>query len=89
MGHGKNISTVEVTNISAFGIWVYVHDKEYFLPYAEFPCFKEARISDTLNIQALSPTHLSWPTLDVDVHLQSLMYPDQFPLTAKQTVSQS
>ena len=31
--NGTNISTIEVTNISSHGFWIFAHDKEYFLSF--------------------------------------------------------
>jgi hypothetical protein len=39
----KNVQ-LEVSNISANGLWVLCHDREYFLPYDQFPWFKDAPI---------------------------------------------
>ena len=38
--HGKDIS-VSVENITPFGIWLFVKEKEYFLSYKDFPYFKD------------------------------------------------
>ena len=34
----------EVTNISHHGFWVFLGDRELFLPFEEFPWFKEAPV---------------------------------------------
>ena len=78
---GKNTSAVEVTNISAHGFWLFVGEKEYFLPYDKFPWFKDAKVSDILDVELLHEFHLHWPKLDVDLEIASLEEPDQFPLT--------
>jgi hypothetical protein len=41
---GKNTSVIEVTNISAHGIWVLVRDKELFMSYGDFPWFKDQTV---------------------------------------------
>lgn len=64
---GKNISDVEVQNISIHGIWLYVNGKEYFLPYKEYPWFKDAKVSAICNLELLHSSHLYWPDLDVDL----------------------
>jgi hypothetical protein len=33
---GKNISEIEIQNISGFGIWLLVRGKEYFMSYEMF-----------------------------------------------------
>ena len=80
---GTSISAVEVTHISAHGVWLLVKGGEYFLPYEEFPWFKDAKIGDILNVKLLHATHLHWPKLDVDLSLKSLQEPSAYPLVAK------
>jgi hypothetical protein len=73
----------EVTNVSTHGLWVLWKDKEYFLDYAHFPWFRDARISEVINVRAESDTHLYWPDLDVDLSLDMLENPDRYPLVSK------
>ena len=77
---GTSISQIEVTNIDRFGFWVLVEDKEYFLPYKDFPWFQNATVGQILDVQLLHGNHLHWPTLDVDLCLDSLAQPEAFPL---------
>jgi len=77
---GKNTSEVEILNIDCHGLWLYAKGKEYFLPYEEFPWFKEAKIADILNVELLHDFHLYWPSLDVDLDLNSLDDPSETPL---------
>lgn len=57
---GKNILEVEVTNISAHGFWLLIGEKEFFLPFDEFPWFKNARISEISDVAVLNDQHLYW-----------------------------
>ena len=50
---GASISQVEVTNIDRFGFWLLVEDREYFLPYADFPWFRTATVEQILDVQLL------------------------------------
>jgi hypothetical protein len=77
---GKSISCVEIQNISQNGIWILVKDKEYFMPYTEYPWFKEANVSDICNVELLHESHLHWPNLDVDLELASLQALENYPL---------
>jgi len=77
---GAGTSRAEVTHVNSHGFWVFVSGKEFFLSYKDFPWFKEARLADILNVMLLHKTHLHWPTLDVDLCLESLENPDVFPL---------
>ncbi len=83
---GKGTLRPEVLNISANGIWLFVIDKEYFLPYAEYPWFKDAPVKSIVNVRLLNRVHLYWPDLDIDLEVQSLDYPDQYPLLYKTSV---
>ncbi len=80
---GKNISEVEVTNISTHGFWLFIKNKEYFLSFENYPWFKKAKIDEIINVQLLHKIHLYWPQLDVDLNITSLENLDQYPLTAK------
>jgi hypothetical protein len=79
-GPGTSISEVEVLNISAHGLWLYVNGKEYFLPYTQYPWFRDARVNAVLNVQLLHENHLYWPDLDVDLDIDSLEHPEDYPL---------
>ena len=80
---GKNTLAVEITNISRFGVWIYLKDHEYFLDYDEFPWFKESKVKEVMNVKLLNDKHLYWPDLDVDLHLESIKNPKAFPLVYK------
>ena len=77
---GKSTSPVEVQEISHYGVWIYVKGREYFLPYKDYPWFKEAKISEVFNVQLLHGMHLHWPDLDVDLELEALQHPEKYPL---------
>ncbi|SCX25219.1 Protein of unknown function [Nitrosomonas eutropha] len=77
---GADTSTVEVTNVSKHGFWLLIFDQEIFVPFKEFPWFREASIGKLLNVELPSPHHLYWPDLDIDLAVESLLHPEQFPL---------
>lgn len=76
---GTNIS-VEVSGITPHGLWLFAKDKEYFLSYKEFPWFKKAIVSDIHNVKLMHNHFLHWPSLDVDLELESLSNTEQYPL---------
>lgn len=80
---GKDTSRAEVTNISKHGFWVLVADEELFVPFKEFPWFKDVLVSEILNVEWLQPHHLYWPDLDVDLDVESIRHPEKFPLISK------
>jgi len=81
--HGNNILVNEVTNITKFGFWVLINDKEYFVPFNDYPVFKQASVEQIINFEMLSPQQLYWKTLDCDIELSALENPQQYPLVFK------
>ncbi len=80
---GKDISEVDISNISVHGLWLFVNEKEHFLSYEQYPWFKDAKIGDILDVQLLHQFHLYWPRLDVDLEITSLDNQNQYPLVYK------
>jgi hypothetical protein len=80
---GKSTSEVEVTNINKHGIWLLAGDREMFMPYEDFPWFKDVPVRKILNVEEPSPGHFYWPDLDVDLGVESIEHPDRFPLKVK------
>ena len=77
---GTSTSKVEILNVSPYGVWLFVRGREYFLPYQEFPWFKDARLSEIENVKLLHGHNLRWEDLDVDLALESLGRLDRYPL---------
>jgi hypothetical protein len=77
---GASTSPVEVSNIDQFGLWIIVENREYFLPYDDFPWFRKATVDQILKVELLRKDHLYWPALDVDLCIDSLAQPGKFPL---------
>ncbi|MBI5056391.1 MAG: DUF2442 domain-containing protein [Nitrospirae bacterium] len=80
--HGKDIS-VSVENITPFGIWLFVKEKEYFLSYKDYPYFIDQTLNSIQNVQLLHGIHLYWPDLDVDLEIDNLETPEKYPLKSK------
>jgi hypothetical protein len=80
---GTATSQAEVTNISRHGFWLYLGDRELFLPFEEFPWFANAPVRAILKVERPQPDHLYWPDLDVDLSVDSIEHPDRYPLKAK------
>ncbi len=77
---GTNIFHNEVTNISATGFWLLVEDREYFVPFADYPIFRKATIEQIFAIERIGPRQYHWPSLDADIELDALEHPERFPL---------
>jgi hypothetical protein len=77
---GANTLDVEVTNVSANGFWLRLSDEELFVPFAQFPWFRDAPVSKLTNVTRPHTHHLYWPELDVDLAIDSIRDPERFPL---------
>jgi hypothetical protein len=85
---GKSISEVEVTNISKHGFWLLLGGREFFLPFQEFPWFRDVPVGQLLNVELPHPHHLYWPDLDVDLAVESIEHPERFPLVSRKRPNQ-
>jgi Protein of unknown function (DUF2442) len=80
---GKNTSGAEVLNVSPHGFWLLVAAEELFVPFDQFPWFRDASIAQISKVELPSPNHLYWPELDVDLAVESIRHPEQFPLVSR------
>ena len=86
---GVNISSkAEIQNISNQGVWVLVNEQEFFMPFLKFPWFLKATIKQIYNLQLFHSTHLYWPELDIDLHIDSIKNPHAYPLTYAPTTAE-
>ena len=69
---GISTSEVEVTGISAHGVWLLAGEDEMFLSYEDFPWFKDVSVREILNVQEPTPGHFYWPDLDVDLGMETI-----------------
>jgi len=81
---GVSISPVEVSAASKHGFWLLLEeDEELFVPFSDFPWFRKASVEQLFHVERPQPHHLYWPELDVDLHLDSIRHPEQFPLISQ------
>ena len=73
----------EVTNVSPHGFWLFVGERELFVPFKEFPWFREASVRQIANVRLPSAHHLYWPDLDIDLAVESIEHPEKFPLVSQ------
>ena len=86
---GPSTSPAEVTNVSPHGFWLFVGQRELFVPFRDFPWFKEASIREITNVQLPSPHYLYWPDLDIDLAVESIEHPERYPLVSKAPLKHS
>lgn len=79
---GKGILAVEVTNVSKHGFWLLISEVEQFVPFDQFPWFREASIGQITNVELPNSHHLYWPELDLDLNVESISHPERFSLVS-------
>ena len=77
---GSSTSEAEVSHISKNGVWLLLADEELFMSYEDFPWFKEVPVAKILEVEWPSKDHLYWPSLDIDLSVESIRNPSKFPL---------
>jgi len=81
--NGKNTSALKIENISKTGFSLFLDNQKYLLNFTEYPWFKEASGEEILNVKFLNSHHLYWESLDIDLELDSIKNPDNYPLSFK------
>jgi hypothetical protein len=89
LARGTGTSTVEVTHVSSHGIWLLAHDEEHFLAYEDFPWFMEKPLRSILNVEEPVTGHFYWPDMDVDLSLDIIPHPENYPLKADNSLKVS
>ena len=80
---GEPTLKTEVTGISAIGFWLLADDREFFVPFSDYPDFLQATVEQIYRLEKPSPTQLYWPDLDIDIDLNALETPEHYPLSFK------
>ena len=65
------------------GLWLLVDGREHFLPFDAFPWFRNATVAQLSRIERHGADHLHWPDLDIDLSLQSIEHPEDYPLVSR------
>ncbi len=73
---------MEITNVERDGFWLLTADGEYFVPYDRYPEFRTATIEQIFHFENQFD-NFHWPDLDMDIELDALKYPEQYPLVFK------
>ena len=79
----QNWGLSEVTNISPTGFWLLMDDREVFVSFEHFPWFADATVRQIVNVTRPAKHHLHWPSMDVDLAVDSLDSPERFPMVSR------
>ena len=81
---------VKVIAITEDGVQIALPQGEFLLPYSRVPWFRDAKISDVLNdrLDDDDNTCIRWDALDVDLGIDSILYPEKYPLLMKRYIGE-
>jgi hypothetical protein len=80
---GTNTFQTEILGISKHGFWLLLDEKEeLFISFLNFPWFRKASVEQIFALERLQPHHLYWSDLDIDLDVDSIRHPEQFPLVS-------
>jgi len=80
---GKSISDSEVTSIGKKGFWLLYEGKEYFIPFQDYPVFKNTTVKEIYSMKVIAPGQLRWEAIDCDIEIAALERPENYPLIYK------
>jgi hypothetical protein len=72
----------------AEGILIDVCGYDYYISYSRVPWFKNAKVSDIFNVKMCGIEGIRWENLDVDLEIDSLKYPEKYPLVMKRNIDE-
>ena len=75
--------SIRVTNVSRHGFRICIGEREVHASFGDFPWFEGASIREISTVKLVSPRHLYWPELDIDLAADSLEHPERYPLVSR------
>jgi len=61
------------------GFWLLTNDGEFFVSFEQYPVFRKATVEQIFNFRE-SFGDFHWDELDIDIELDALKHPEQYPL---------
>lgn len=74
---------VKVQSINNDGIFIDAFGKDYFISFNRLPWFRDAKVSDIMNVRNIGTMGIRWDAIDIDLELDSLIHPEKYPLIIK------
>lgn len=79
----RRTSAAQVTNVSRWGFWLLLGERELFVSFEMLPKFREVPIGKLVDVTIPHPGHLYWPELDENLGIDSIKHPDHYPIVNK------
>lgn len=80
---GKKKDKIEVKSVNKEGVGLIIKGKEYFLSFKHFPWLRYLTIEELSTIELRYGEDLVIPVLDIELELESLIHPENYPLLDK------
>lgn len=71
---------VKVLTITQNGILLSIPQGDFFLNYTDYPWFRNAKVDDVFNVAMEGNDAVRWEELDVDLEIDSILHPEQYPV---------
>jgi hypothetical protein len=81
--NGRNTFPVSVGAVNRRGFWLQLGTRKLFVAYRAFPWFREFTLRELTRLRRPAPHHLRWPEFDIDLEVESIERPDDFPLVER------
>lgn len=78
----------KVLSITNDGVFITAFGKDYFLSFNRLPWFRDAKISDIMNVRNIGTMGIRWDSIDVDLELDSLNHPEKYPHIVKRYIGE-
>jgi hypothetical protein len=69
----------QITSIEKDGFWLLTNDGEFFVSFVQYPAFQKAKVEQIFNFRE-NFGDFHWDELDIDIELNALKHPEQYPL---------
>ena len=79
----KNGMPIYVKNITSTGLELHLNNEDFFIPFIRVPWFQQAKVEDVFNVRMNGLDEIRWDKLDIDLDVNSLKYPEKYPLIMK------
>ena len=77
---GRSTFPVSVGALNRRGFWLRLGTRRVFVAYRASPWFRELTVRELARVRRPAPNHLRWPEFDIDLEVESIERPDEFPL---------
>jgi hypothetical protein len=62
---------------------LHINNDEHTIPFTRVPWFRTAKVEDVFEVRMNGFDEIRWDKLDIDLDINSLKYPEKYPLIMK------